>query len=451
MQPEPLRPRHKAIYALGDLTVNTGLSALGLIYVPFFLTQVAGLRPALAGLVPLVGRVIDAFVDPLVGRLSDTTRWRAGRRRPYFLIGALPFGVTYAAMWLDPPFEAQWALFVYYTLAYTLASIAMTVLCIPYMALLPEMATDYDDRTSLNTYRNVGALLGVFAAIAIRPVATAVGGGTPDFEAAGYLFAVGLAAPWLAVWGVSFERPQFAARVVQESFVDGLRNIARHSSFLRLTGMYLFGRIAMDLVSALLILYFTYWIGRSEDFELAMFLFLLAVILALPLWSWVARGRDKATIFRWGTWWWIASSFVFLFATPEWPRWLVFVVPPLAGIGYAVVDVMPWAMLGEAIDEDDLRSGERREGMYNGVFMFVRKLGGAVGVFLVMGVLDLAGYRQGAEQTEFVRQTIRVLTTAGPVLFLAASIWCAHNYPLTREQHEDIVRQLEERDRGLPL
>lgn len=451
MQVPGLTPFRKAVYALGDMTVNTALSSLGLIYVPFFLTQVAGLRPALAGLVPLIGRFVDAITDPLMGRISDMTRWKAGRRRPYFLIGAIPLGVTFALMWMTPPIENQFVLFLYYTTIYCLLSCALTVLAIPYLALLPEMATDYDDRTSLNTYRNVGSLVGVFVAISIRPVATAIGGGTADFQAAGILFGILLALPWFAVWAATFERPQFAARDVQESFIEGLRSIGRHANFRRLTGMYLFGRIAMDLISAMLILYFTYWIGRSEDFEIAMVLFLGAVILSLPVWLHIARGRDKATIFRFGTLWWISTNFIFLFATPDWPRWLVFVIPPLAGIGYAVVDVMPWAMLGDAIDEDDLRSGERREGMYNGVFMFVRKLGGAIGVFLIMGMLDLVGYRQGTEQTESVRQTIRILTMFGPVFFLIASVWCARNYPLTRAAHQEIVRQLEERDRGLPL
>ena len=81
--------------------------------------------------------------------------------------------------------------------------------------------------------------------------------------------------------------------------------------------------------------------------------------------------------------------------TPEWPRWLIFAWVPIVGLGYAVVDLMPWSMLGEVIDEDDLATGERREGLYNGVFTFLRKLGGALGVFLVMGLLDVLGYQKG--------------------------------------------------------
>src|SRR5262245_7066014 len=119
MSSSELKPAAKAIYATGDFTVNTALSALGLIYTTYFLTQVAGLRPALAGLVPLVARTLDAFVDPLVGRLSDVTRSRWGRRRIYFLIGAIPFGFFWALMWIPTPFDGQLANAAYYSVTYT--------------------------------------------------------------------------------------------------------------------------------------------------------------------------------------------------------------------------------------------------------------------------------------------------------------------------------------------
>jgi oligogalacturonide transporter len=449
MAPKELKPLQKAAYATGDFTVNTALSALGLIYTTYFLTQVAGLRPALAGLVPLIARSLDAFADPMMGRLSDVTRSSWGRRRVYFLIGAIPFGFFYALMWLPAPFETQWANATYYTATYTLMGLWMAVLSVPYLALLPEMALDYDERTSLNTYRMVGSLLGVFAAIGIRPVANALGGGAQGFALSGTLYGVALALPWLLVYRVTFERPDFASRTAGDGFIDGVRTLLRHRNFNLLTGLFLMGRISMDLVSALLILYFTYWIGRSEDFELTMFLFLTSVVLSLPLWLRLSQGRNKSTMFVVGCAWWMVTSLAFLFIGPDSPRWLLFVLPPLVGFGYGVVDVMPWAMLGEVIDEDDLASGHRREGLYNGVFTFLRKLAGALGVFLVLTILDLAGFEKGAEQTETVRQMIRILTAVAPAFFLAVSIWFAWNYPLTRAAHERILEDLARRDGGL--
>src|SRR3990172_7558200 len=170
-------PLAKTVYASGDFTLNTALSALSLVYAQYFLVQVADIRPVLAGLIPLICRTIDAFFDPLMGRISDRTPWRAGRRRPWFLIGALPYGLFFALMWADAPFAGTAARFAYYTATYTLMNLAMSVLTVPYVAIQPEMALDYDARTSLNTYRTIGSTLGIFTAVTIKPVAGALGGG----------------------------------------------------------------------------------------------------------------------------------------------------------------------------------------------------------------------------------------------------------------------------------
>jgi sugar (glycoside-pentoside-hexuronide) transporter len=441
-----LDPARKSIYAAGDFTLNTSLAALSLIYASYFLPQVADLRAALAGLIPLIARTIDAFADPLMGRLSDRTRWALGRRRPYFLLGAIPYGVTFALLWVESPFPGAGGRFAYYTLIYLAHALAMTVLAVPYLAILPEMALDYDERTSLNTYRTFGSILGVFAAVAVRPVAEALGGGKEGFAAAGAIFGVLLMLPWFAVYRVTFERPAFRARATEQSFLDGMRVVVRHRTFMQLTAVYIMGRIAMDLASALLILYTTYWLLRPDDFEMVMVLFLSAVVLALPFWLWLAQGRDKVQVFVIGSLWWAATSLGLSLATPEWPRWLIFTWVPIVGLGYAVVDLMPWSMLGEVIDEDDLATGERREGLYNGVFTFLRKLGGALGVFLVMGLLDLLGYQKGETQSETARQAIRWMTGLAPAFFLIAGVVLARGYPLTRARHAEILRSLARRD-----
>ena len=98
-----LVPARKAVFSLGDFTVNTVLTSLAILYVTHYLLVVAGLRPELAGAVQLIGRAIDAFADPAMGRISDRCRWRWGRRRPFFLLGAIPFGAGFALLWLHLP------------------------------------------------------------------------------------------------------------------------------------------------------------------------------------------------------------------------------------------------------------------------------------------------------------------------------------------------------------
>ncbi|MEE8476196.1 MAG: glycoside-pentoside-hexuronide (GPH):cation symporter [Myxococcota bacterium] len=440
-----LTPGRKSVYASGDFTVNTVLASLNIVYVFYFLTEIAGLRPELAGAVQFVGRMVDAFTDPAMGRLSDQCRWKWGRRRPFFLIAAGPFGVCFSMMWMIPS-GSQLVMFSYYTCWYVLLSISMTVLSVPYLALQPEMATHYDARTSLNTYRTVGSLFGTIAAtVTLRPVANALGGGPEGFAMAGVAFGVLIALPWLAVYRATWERPDFRARSSPMSLREGIGVLARHATFRKLAALYICGRISMDAVSAMLIVYFTHVIGRTEDFEVTMGLFFLTVIVALPIWLRVAPRFEKSTLFIIGSIWWATSFSLLLVAQPDWPRWILLLFVPLGAIGFAMVDLMPWAMLGEVVDEDDLRTGERREGIYNGFFMFLRKIGGTVAVFLLGAALGSLGLQPGEVASDSARLTIRLLTALVPAFFLGISIWVARGYPLTRQAHADILEQLEAR------
>jgi sugar (glycoside-pentoside-hexuronide) transporter len=433
------------VFSLGDFTVNTVLTSLAILYVTHYLLVVAGLRPELAAAVQLIGRSIEAFSDPAMGRISDRCRSRWGRRRPFFLLGAIPFGAGFALLWLHLPHASQLAMFAYYTAIFVVMSLSMTVVAVPYLALQPEMALGYDARTSLNAWRNAGAILGVFAAIAIRPVANAFGGGPEGFMAAGALYGAIVAAPWFAIYAVTWERPDFQAREAHMPFFAGVRLAARHANFRRLVALFLCGRVAMDLVGAMLILYFTLWLGRSGDFEPTMALFFVVVLASLPFWVRLAERMEKATVFAVGALWWAAALAVIVFVQPDWPRWLVIGGAVSGAIGYAVMDLMPWSMLGEVVDEDDLETGERREGTYYGLFMFVRKLAGTLAVWLALTVLGLLGYEHDQPPNEATLTATRLLTSVVPAAFLVLAAWLASGYRLTRARHAEIRAALERR------
>jgi sugar (glycoside-pentoside-hexuronide) transporter len=435
------------VFGLGDFTVNTVLTSLSILYVTHYLLVVVGLRPELAGAVQLIGRTIDAFADPTMGRISDRCRWRWGRRRPFFLIGAIPFGAGFALLWLHLPHASQLAMFAYYTAIFVVMSLSMTVVAVPYLALQPEMALGYDARTSLNAWRNAGSVLGVFAAIAVRPVANAFGGGPEGFMAAGALYGAIVAAPWLAIYAVTWERPDFQAREAEMSFFAGVRLAARHANFRRLVGLFLCGRVAMDLVGAMLILYFTLWLGRSGDFEPTMGLFFVIVLAALPFWVRLAERAEKATVFAIGALWWATGLAGIVFVQPDWPRGLVIGGAALGAAGYAVMDLMPWSMLGEVVDEDDLESGERREGTYYGLFMFVRKLAGTLAVWLALTLLGVLGYQPDQPPNGATLTATRWLTSVVPAGFLVLAAWLARGYRLTRARHAEIRAALAHRER----
>lgn len=433
-------------YSVAEYTLSLSLSALSLFYL-LFLTEVGGLRPALAGLVLLLGRTIDAFFDPLMGRITDLTRMRAGRRRPWLLIGALPFAITFAGLFVDLPIESQVARFAYYASVYLAWTLCSTVLTVPYMALLPELTLDYQERTALSVYRSVFGQIGTaVAALATQPLVRGFGGGADGWLAVGLVFGAMLAWPWILTFLTTRERRDFQ-RPPEIPFYEGLRLTLRHRAYRNLMGLYVCSRIAMDIAGALLVFYFTYWLARPGDFELTMGLMLAMVVASLPFWLRASRGRDKRTLFVAGSIAWLAVMLCFVPATSEWPRWLPILLGGLAGAGYAAADVIPWSMLADVVDADELRTRERREGLYSGFFFFLRKLGGAVAVFVAGVALDLAGFvrGRGAAQPDSALQAIRVLTGFAPALFIGLSVLLARAYPISRDRHAKIRDELDAR------
>ena len=431
----------KLVFSLGDQTVNTVLNAMTLLYFRY-LTDEIHFSGLLAGAIPWIGRIVDAVTDPAMGRISDRTRWRWGRRRPYLLLGCIPFGVSFALLWVDVPFASNVSRFAYYAAAYVSMSIAMTMCSVPYLALIPEMSRDYDERTSLNTWRAALAITGVFSAVGMSLLALRLGDDVRAWNVAAGIVAVWLVLPWFAVYAVTWERPVDHGAPVMR-LAEGLRVLWRHDTYRILSATYIAGRIAIDVVSTMLIYYVTWVLGRRGDFEYVMIVFVGVVLVAMPFWLRLARRLDKRSVFIAGVLWWAGAQTLIGFGGPEWPRWAIFAVAAFAGVGYAVADFMPWAMLPDVIDEDEVRTGERREGLYTGMFTFLRKIGGASAVLLIGGVLDLAGYDGSLEaQPAEALLAIRILVAVVPAALLLLSAWLARSYPLSREAHRALLAQL---------
>ena len=156
----------KFIYGSGDLGFSLTGTIIGA-YFLFFLIDVVGVKPAIAGIAILIGRTWDYINDPIIGYISDRTRSKWGRRRPFLLFGALPFAIAFTLMWYRPPIEGQIGLVLYYATAYVLFDAAATFVYMPYFALTPELTDDYDERTSLTSYRMFFSIMGSLLAFTV--------------------------------------------------------------------------------------------------------------------------------------------------------------------------------------------------------------------------------------------------------------------------------------------
>jgi GPH family glycoside/pentoside/hexuronide:cation symporter len=260
---------------------------------------VAKLDPALAGLAFSIGKLWDAVNDPLVGMLSDRTRTRWGRRRPYLLFGAVPFGVTFALLWIVPPIQNQILLCLYFAFMYMLFDTAFTLVGCPYDALTPELTVDHDERTSLTTYRMfVSIVAGLLSALVF---ALFVFPAFPDPQTAflviGLLCGAVFIPPVLITFFGTRERTEFQAAETM-SFGESLRFLLRNREWRYTVVINLLSWLPVDIATAVFSYFLVYWIGMSKDeASMVQAVILVSATLFLPLVLWMARRLEKKTTY----------------------------------------------------------------------------------------------------------------------------------------------------------
>jgi GPH family glycoside/pentoside/hexuronide:cation symporter len=436
----------KLLYGVGD----TGLSLTGSIigaYFAIFLTDVAGVRPSLAAAAIFVGRSWDYVNDPLIGYLSDRARTRWGRRRPFLLFGSLPFAFAFAMLWWRPPLEGEWMLAAYYGLAYIVYEAAATFIYMPYFALTPELTMDYDERTSLTSYRMFFSILGSLIAFTV-PLAM-VGKFTrvnaPRIVLMGLTFGLVSAAGMLTTFFGTRERPE-NQEPEPPKLRDSLRAALRNRPFVFSMAIYLLTWMAVSLVEANLLYYVTYVVRRSDQSNLIMATVFVVAIFALPLWEWASRNMNKRLAYIIGIAFWAVVQIVLVTLGPATPVWTILVLAALAGVGVSASHVIPWAIIPDAIEWDELQTGERHEGMFYSLVVLAKKIATSVALPLALLLLDATGYVANAEQqVPSAVLGIRTLTGPIPAFFLCAGIVFALLYPLTRERHAEVRQQLAQR------
>ncbi len=443
--PARLPVRRKLLFSSGDLSTSVPL-AIVMFFQLYFLTDVAGLRPDYAGWAVAAGRVWDSINDPLFGLLSDRIRTRWGRRRVLLLFGAVPLGVAFAMMWLVPPWGPL-ALTAYYAVAFILFDTVFTAVHVGYNSLTPELTQDYDERSSLNGYRMVFSISGTLGAIIL---VTVLGWFVED---ARLLFAVvglglGLVTilPPLIVFRVTRERPaeeQPAPLPVREA----LRSTLTNRPFWMVMGLYLLSWTTASILAAVLIYYANYYLLVPEQATYFVLVAQGSAILFIPLVVWLARRLDKRRAFIVGTAAWIVVLLGLFALGPE-RVILAYALAALAGLGIATAYVVPWSMVPDIIEYDELKTGQRREGSYYAFASFFQKLATGAAIWAMGQALAATGYvtpQAGGPlpvQPAGAVQAIRLFMGPVPTVLLVLAIVFAWRYPISRERHRALRDQL---------
>lgn len=436
----------KLLYGSGDTGFSLTTTIIGA-YLAIFLTDVVGLAPGIAAAAIFIGRTWDYVNDPFIGYISDRTRTRWGRRRPFLLFGPLPFALAFALLWWRPPLAGQLALAVYFAGAYLLFDTAATFVYMPYFALTPELTADYDERTSLTSYR---MFFSIFASLLAFIVPLLIVGSFRS-ENAGKVLTMGIffgllsAAPLFLVFFSTRERQEYVEQPppkLRQSF----KAVVSNRPFLLGLGIYLFTWITMDLMQTILLYFLKYAVRREAQSELIMGTIFVSAIAALPLWNWVARRWNKRAAYIAGVLFWTAVQQVLITLGPSTPLAPLLALCVLAGIGVGAAHVLPWSILPDAIEWDEWKTGERHEGMFYSMVTLAQKVASSIAIPLSLLLLQLSGYRPNvAEQPPGATLVIRLITGPIPGVLLGMGILCAVLYPLTRERFAQITAELEAR------
>jgi len=440
---EKLSRRDKLMYGVGDIGFSLSTTILGAFFA-IFLTDVVGIRPGIAAIAIFIGRSWDYVNDPLFGHLSDRTRTRWGRRRPFLLFGTLPLAITFTMLWWRPPWEGTIALAAYYAVAYILFEAANTLLYMPYFALTPELTSDYDERTSLTTYRMFFSILGSLVAFIIPLMM--VGSFTPEnadrVVTMGLTFGIVSALPMLLVFFGTRERQDYmeqAKPTLRKSIGSALKN----RPFLFGLAIFLATWISVDILQSSLLFFIKYVIQRESQNDVIMATIFVIAIFALPIWDYVSRRWSKRWAYIWGIAFWAVVQLVLITLNPSTSLGAILFLCALAGIGVAAAHVLPWAILPDAIEWDEYQTGERHEGMFYSLTTLTKKVATSIALPLVLVLLEATGYQPNvAQQEPNALLGIRVAIGPIPAVLLAVGIVFAFKYPLDREQFASIVKEL---------
>jgi glycoside/pentoside/hexuronide:cation symporter, GPH family len=455
LSPEPpLTAETKLLYSLPGLA----LAAAGLplfVYIPKYYTDVVGVPAAAIGAAIVAARLVDAASDPLVGILSDRTRTRWGRRRPYMVVGAPLLAALLAALYMPPQMPPGMAA-AWFGACLILLSLAWTMVDVPWESLGPEIAKGYDERTALFSIREGLTIAGIILASALPLIVdrtfalgqTATGERLKFLVLGGVFSVLVLVCCWVSAWRIRErrdvqDRPEGRG---ERPWHDWRETFANRPFRILLTA-YGVAAIGANLPATLILYYVEHVLGGGSA-EIYLLLYILSGVVFLPAWLVLSRRLDKKKT-------WLAamglntSAFFLVFFLSRGDLIPFAILTVLSGAGFGASLAIPASMQADVIDYDEFLHGRRREGRFIGVWSVVKKAASALGLGLALPLLDVSGYVPGEEQPAQVVLLLRVLYCLVPCFFSVAAMAVVAAYPLSRERHEALRSAIERRRHGL--
>ncbi len=459
----------KLIYGLGAFVNNILAAAVGGMII--VLNLGLGMNPALVGLLGALPRLTDAITDPLMGYISDNTRSRWGRRRPYIFVGAIAVGIIYALLWQLPADKSESFYFWYFLTGSLIFYLGYTVFATPWVALGYELTPDYHERTRLMGVQNfIGNI-----AYMISPYFLAIMYSKRLFVdvvegAASLAIVIGVVVAAVGILPAIFLRERFkdvAAAEADEKkqqpdggilhvimdFLHGFGLTLKFKPFLKLcaaTFLVFNGFILIASFQSYVIIYYVFAGDAAKGADFVGHSGLLQAISALGViafvtWMATKIGKRRAFFVSTGVSM-LGFALKWFCYTPDNP-WLLLIPAPLMAFGLAGLFTLMPSMICDVVDADELNTHERREGMYGSIFWWVVKLGQAVAIAGGGILLNVTGFDVsfGGEQSAQTIVYMRLFDAFVPCIASGIAIWAIATYSITEEKAHDVRQQLEHR------
>jgi GPH family glycoside/pentoside/hexuronide:cation symporter len=456
----------KFIYGLGALTNNLLSGAFGSMAI--VLNLGLGMNPATIGVVMAASRLTDAFLDPVMGYLSDHTRSRWGRRRPYLVAGAILSGIVFALLWQIPAGHSERFYFWFFLAGTSVFYVAFTMYAAPFIALGYEMTADYYERIRIQGYSN---LLGQIPWLLLswsyafmenkRLFSNSVDGARALAVIVGSVVVLGGVMPGIFCKEPFYkiakrhERGALSLGVVHniaaffKSFAITLRNIR----FLRLAAATFFVFNGFTLIAGLGSYVIIFYVFGGNNLVGAKYVGLFGTFLsictfgAISIVTWLATKIGKKRAFIVSTSIAIAGYVLKWFCYQPVAPALIFLPAPLIAFGLGGLFTTVSAMIADVCDEDELEAGVRREGMFGAVYWWMVKLGTAVALGVSGYLLNFTGFLQaaGANQPPQTLLLMRIFEVGLPIVTYLFAIVAISGYDLDVKRVHAIRLELEER------
>ncbi|MGH7813263.1 MAG: MFS transporter [Candidatus Binataceae bacterium] len=440
---EKLGRRPLLIYAQAQAGLNlcSTLLALHLLY---FYSDLMGLSPTLAGVAIFAALTLDALTDPIMGNISDRTRFKSGRRRPFFF-SAIPMAACYYLL-LAPPLLHEglvvW-LFCFDFLMLTTRKIYETA----YGALMPELTLDYDDRTRIATMRQLCATVGdVSGALLPFGAAYLFARGT-DFKVTGAVCAVAIAAGAMVAYAGLRERPEFSARE-RYRLGSAMKAALANRPFMILLVTTALAVMAINIPTVLLRFLAKYWLHDEGAAAGLLAAYFAGAVVSYPFWLRIGVKIEKRQAFVAALLCNAAALASFMAVTPR-DTWALMLLMGFSGFSAIGMWIAQSSASADVIEWDQERTGQRQEGAYAGLISMAFKMAAGLSLLAIGPLMKWIGYQPGmAALPAAAESDLRLLFAAVPsgIYVLAALVFW--RYPITRAMHRAMRERLAERKPG---